>query len=92
MAKARAAGFPRIGLVTRSWSRREEQIRVLGACVLFVNQRRIPAGEMAIASCPVVVYEVDDIKEATHWLQRGASQIETFAVGELLSNSIAGEK
>jgi len=92
LARAFAEGFSRIGLVTRRWSKRNEQIRALNACVLFVNKQRIPAGEMATADCPVVVYEVASIAEAQHWLQRGASLVETFAVGELLGKLIEGEK
>lgn len=92
LAQATVAGFPRIGLVTRTWAKRDEQIRTLDACVLFVNKQRIPAGAMATASCPVVVYEVESVAEAQHWLQRGASRVETFAVGELLDKSIKGDR
>jgi len=92
LAKASAAGFPRRGLVTRTWSKRNEQIQALNTCVLFVNKQRIPAGEAATASCPVVVYEVTSISEAQHWLQRGASLVETFAVGELLGKLIKGDR
>jgi glycerophosphoryl diester phosphodiesterase len=87
LAKAADAGFSRIGLVTRDWARREEQISALGMSVLFVNKTRIPAGEPATASCPVVVYEVGTQTEALLWLQRGADKVESFAVGELLGST-----
>lgn len=92
LAKASAVGFPRMGLVTRNWSKRNEQIQALKVSVLFVNKRRIPMGAAATASCPVVVYEVESIAEAQHWLQRGVSQVETFAVGELLGTLIEGDR
>lgn len=92
LAQAPAAGFSRIGLVTRTWSRRHEQIQALNVCVLFVNKQRIPAGEAATANCPVVVYEVESVVEAQRWLQRGASRVETFAVGELLGKLMEGDK
>ena len=83
-ALAEARHFPRIGLVTRRWEDREQQIAALGCSVLFVNHQRIPAGDRATASCPVVVYEIGCMKEAQQWLTRGASRVETFAIGELL--------
>jgi glycerophosphoryl diester phosphodiesterase len=86
-ALAQAADFPRIGLVTRNWAKREEQIHALRASVLFVNKTRIPAGEPVTASCPVVVYEVGERAEALQWLQRGADKVESFAIGELLGNT-----
>lgn len=81
---ASAAGFPRIGFVTRDWPQRDQQVRELNAVVLFVNKKRIPAGASATATCPVVVYEVEDGAEALQWLARGASRVETFAIGEML--------
>ena len=83
-ALAQASQFPRIGLVTRRWADREQQIAALGCSVLFVNHQRIPAGDSATASCPVVVYEIGQPQEARHWLARGASKVETFAFGEML--------
>ncbi len=88
LALAFEHGFTRIGVVTRDWVRRDEQIRALQASVLFVNKKRIPEGEVIVASCPVVVYEVEDIEEAKRWLQRGASKVETFAIGEMLGKAV----
>jgi len=84
LAKAHRWGFDRVGPVLRDWATRQAEIDTLQASVMFINKKRIAERERISASCPVVVYEVDDAVEAQQLLQRGASKIETFAVGEMI--------
>jgi glycerophosphoryl diester phosphodiesterase len=84
LAQAGSAGFLRVGAVLRDWETRDEAIRALKSSVMFINKKRIPGKRVIMAACPVVVYEVDDAQEAQRLLQRGASKIETFAIGEML--------
>lgn len=77
-------GFINTGIVFRDWPRRNELIRQYQADVAFINIVRIPEQENITADCPIVVYEIDDIKEAQRALERGAAKVETFAIGELI--------
>jgi len=88
LVKARAQGFDRVGPVLRDWATRDAPIDKLQAAVMFINKKRIPASESITAKCPVVVYEVDDPREAQQLLQRGAAKIETFAIGEMIFNRL----
>ena len=84
LAQARQAGFSRVGAVLRDWTTRDREIVALDAAVMFINKDRIPDYSVIVAACPVVVYEVDNPREAQRLLQRGAAKIETFAIGEML--------
>jgi glycerophosphoryl diester phosphodiesterase len=87
LVNAQRRGFARIGPVLRDWATRQQQIDRLQAAVMFINKHRIPAPDLISASCPIVVYEVDDGAEAQQLLQRGAAKVETFAIGDMIDGN-----
>ena len=53
--------------------------------VVFCNVRRLPrSGPIAPPLGRLAVYEIDSVDRARDLLERGATWIETFAVGEML--------
>jgi len=90
---ARSVGFRRLGPVIRDWSSREAITAELDAEIVFCNYKRLPAqGSLYMEQCAVALYEVDDLTLAHQLLARGASYIETFAVGEMLGARIEGKQ
>jgi glycerophosphoryl diester phosphodiesterase len=82
---AKNIGFTRLGAVLRDWELRHQIANELQAEMIICNHQRIPAKDsLFMESCAVVVYEIDDIELAQSLLDRGASFIETFAIGEML--------
>ncbi|MCO4757935.1 MAG: hypothetical protein KC477_07920 [Oceanospirillaceae bacterium] len=75
-----------IGLVTRRWPPTKETLNHLRPDVLFVNKRRVRHRQhLDQLGIPVVVYEVDTVHRAAHWLKRGAAYLETHCCGDLLT-------
>ncbi|WP_372834538.1 glycerophosphodiester phosphodiesterase family protein [Pontibacterium sp.] len=75
-----------IGLVTRRWPPTKETLSQLHPDILFVNKRRVRHRQhLDQLGIPVVVYEVDTVHRATHWLKRGAAYLETHRCGDLLT-------
>ena len=82
---AKNIGFTRLGAVLRDWTLRHQIANELQAEVIICNHQRIPVRDsLFMENCAVAVYEVDDIALAQALLDRGASFIETFAIGEML--------
>jgi len=81
---AKSLHFPRLGPILRQWDTRQELAEALNAEVLFVNKSRLPAKGQIDAPCDTVVYEVEKYSEAQALFSRGASKIETFAIGEMI--------
>lgn len=77
-------GFQQTGIVCSDWANRNSLIEQYQADVAFFDINDLPADGELNAACPIAVYEVDDVEIAVNLLQRGASQIETFAIGELI--------
>lgn len=75
-----------IGLVTRCWPPTKETLSQLHPDILFVNKRRVRHRQhLDQLGIPVVVYEVDTVRRAAHWLKRGATYLETHRCGDLLT-------
>lgn len=79
-------GYP-IGVVIDAWSMREQsEIQNLKPEYLFCELESLPLeGELVCEDCKLVLFECTDPQQAVSLLQRGASLIETFAIGEMLS-------
>ena len=75
-----------IGVVIDNWLQREQPaIRQLNPEYLFCDLASLPAaGELACPDSKLVLFECTDPQQALDLLQRGASLIETFAIGEML--------
>lgn len=76
-----------IGVVIDAWSERNQpEIRQFKPEYLFCELRSLPAaGELVCQGCKLVLFECTDPQQAMELLQRGASLIETFAIGEMLN-------
>ena len=82
---AHSTGYTRLGPVLRDWTMRHSVAKELDAEMVICNYQRIPARDsLFMPHCAVAVYEIDAIPLAQSLLDRGASFIETFAIGELL--------
>ena len=90
LRSAHAYGFRRIGAVLRDWDSRHTVAKELDAEVIFCNHKRIPNQDtLLMDNCAVAVYEIDNPTTAQQWLARGATFIETFAIGEMLGQQHA---
>ena len=76
-----------IGAVIDDWSERDQPaIRHLKPEYLFCDLASLPReGELGCEDYKLVLFECTDPQQAVSLLQRGASLIETFAIGEMLS-------
>lgn len=87
LQQAQQHGLTRLGAVLRDWSSRFEVAKKLSAEMIICNHLRIPTSDsLQMDNCRVAVYEVDNRKLAQSLLARGASLIETFAIGEMLDH------
>lgn len=75
-----------LGPVLERWKdRASDDVLDLVPEVLFCNVRRLPgSGPIAPPVGRLAVYEIDSVDRARGLLERGATWIETFAVGEML--------
>jgi glycerophosphoryl diester phosphodiesterase len=83
---AQSMGVKRTGVVLGKWGDYQRVYQQLKPEVLFVNQRKLPEGEIDL-ECELVVYEIDDLETARALLHRGVDRIETFDIGGLLGSS-----
>jgi glycerophosphoryl diester phosphodiesterase len=76
-----------IGVVIDVWSDRDQpDIQNLKPEYLFCELESLPlVGKLVCEGCKLVLFECTDPQQAVSLLQRGASLIETFAIGEMLS-------
>lgn len=76
-----------IGVVIDDWAEHEQKaILALQPEYLFCELDSVPVtGELVCEGCRLVLFECTDPQQAHSLLQRGASLIETFAIGEMLS-------
>jgi len=74
------------GPVLERWKdRSSSKVIDLEPDVIFCNVRRLPSKEwLAPPIGNLAVYEIDEPERARSLLQRGATWIETFAIGEML--------
>jgi glycerophosphoryl diester phosphodiesterase len=75
-----------LGPVLERWKdRASDDVLDLEPDVVFCNVRRLPrSGWVAPPVGRLAVYEIDAVDRARDLLERGATWIETFAVGEML--------
>jgi glycerophosphoryl diester phosphodiesterase len=81
-----ASDYP-IGVVIDEWAEHEQKaILALQPEYVFCKLESLPiAGELMCEGCKLVLFECTDPQQAYNLLQRGASLIETFAIGEMLT-------
>lgn len=87
LAMARRRCALELGPVIERWSDLDDpDVRALGAEVVFCDEAELPpAGPLDARGARLAVYEVDHPLRARELLARGASWVETFAIGELLA-------
>jgi glycerophosphoryl diester phosphodiesterase len=75
-----------VGPVLEAWGDRQgEAVRSVAPDIVFCNVLRLPAeGELDVAGGRLAVYEIDSPELALHLHERGATHVETFAIGEML--------
>ena len=87
---AREAGL-RTGWLFEPWAQKHySTARQLGANYLFTSARHLPDYGDCLWHGPWqwVLYEVDDVPAASHWLERGAHLVETDWIAEWLANGV----
>lgn len=82
---ARQQSFPVLGAILEDWGHRMlDVVRAVNPEYLFCDVEALPRwGRFDTRGAQLVVYEVTDADQALRLAQRGASLIETFAIGEL---------
>ena len=87
LAIAQQQGFARLGPVLIEWQQLDNhELIALSPSVIFCDSEKIPANlNLATLPWPFAIYEIDESETARYWLNRGARWIETFRIGELLS-------
>ncbi|MGW8228670.1 MAG: glycerophosphodiester phosphodiesterase family protein [Gammaproteobacteria bacterium] len=91
LQRVRQTGDYPIGVVIDDWSERDQPaIRHLKPEYLFCDLASLPhEGALDCEDCKLVLFECTDPQQAISLLQRGATLIETFAIGEMLSGMTA---
>ncbi|MDH3947466.1 MAG: glycerophosphodiester phosphodiesterase family protein [Gammaproteobacteria bacterium] len=76
-----------LGVVIDDWAQREQTaILALQPQYLFCKLASVPvAGDLVCKGSKLVLFECTDPQQAYSLLQRGASLVETFAIGEMLA-------
>ena len=87
LAAARQQGDYRIGAILEKWRQRNNaDVRALRPEFLFCDAADLPRfGNVGQDHAQVAVYEITDPQQALKLARRGASFIETFAIGEMLA-------
>ena len=80
-------GYSRIGPVARQWQDCVDgSFDDLAAEVIFCDAEIVPDNvDLSLFNSGFVIYEIADIDGVYHWLARGAQLVETFCIGELIS-------
>jgi len=86
IAHARVAGYPRVGLVLKTWAQADSQhTGEIDPEFVFVNAKLIPDGDDLARFAPLlVVYEIADPQQAIALFERGADMVETFNIGGMI--------
>lgn len=86
---ARFLGVARVGIVLKQWHDQFlPMIRQIQPDCFFCNGLKVPDHvDLQQSAAPIVIYEVGDIELAHYWLQRGATQVETFDIVSLLEGA-----
>jgi len=78
--------WPRTGLILRQWPAQTSQLNSAQPDYLILNQQHIDRHErLDNQPLPVMLYEIESRQQAEHWLDRGASLLESFACNRLLA-------
>jgi hypothetical protein len=87
LAAARARCDLELGPVLEAWSDLDAPaVRALAPEVVFCDEELLPAaGPLDARGAKLAIYEVDHPRRARELPARGATWIETFAVGEMLA-------
>lgn len=79
---------PRTGLILRQWPASASTLEIVQPDFLILNQRHIAANErLDNQPLPVMLYEIENRQQADHWLERGASLLESFDCNRLLADT-----
>ncbi len=80
------SNWPRTGLILRQWPATDSSLNTAQPDYLIVNKQRIGTDErLDDQPLPVMVYEIENKQQAEHWLQRGASLLESFNCNAILA-------
>ncbi|HEX9627949.1 MAG TPA: glycerophosphodiester phosphodiesterase family protein [Acidiferrobacterales bacterium] len=82
---ARRQGVRRVGAILEKWRhRRRDLVRTIRPDYLFCDAEDLPRfGRLSGGGAELVIYEIDDARQALALARRGVEFIETFAIGEL---------
>ena len=87
MALARNSGWHCCGVVLKRWKDLlSPSVKQIEADSVFIHYRKIPnKAELDKLNFELIVYEIDKPALAKKWLLRGASKVESFDIGGLIS-------
>ena len=83
--EAKTYGIKRAGVVLEHWHNKDEVIEYCQADIAYINKNHIHDNGLISAKAPIAIYEIGDPDEAQHFINRGASKIETFHIDKLLA-------
>ncbi|MBB3047572.1 glycerophosphoryl diester phosphodiesterase [Litorivivens lipolytica] len=87
--EAAALGW-RVGPVLEQWQDlHDAALMPANSSCVFLDYKIVPPGTtLHDAPFPCVLYEIDEPQLARDWLGKGATKIETFAIGEMLASEV----
>ena len=88
IAYARLQGWAKCGLVLKRWKDiSRPEVETIKADVIFCKYQKIPRrAALETIGAEIILYEINSPQLAAHWLQRGASKIETFDIGSMIKS------
>ena len=86
IAYARHQGWHRCGIVLHHWKDIDKPyIQTMKPDTIFCKYQKIPKkAKLSEIAAEIIPYEIDDPQRALYWLDRGATKIETFDIGNML--------
>jgi len=86
IAYARHQGWRRCGIVLNHWKDLDKaDIQMIKPDTIFCKYQKIPKkARLGQIAAEIILYEIDDPQRALYWLDRGATKIETFDIGNML--------
>jgi glycerophosphoryl diester phosphodiesterase len=92
---ARSAGAPAVGWVMDTWDGDSlDALQDLAPEYAFIDYTKVPHSVHTLPTGPWqwALYDIVDPELALDWARRGASLIETWAIGEMLGHPVLGRR
>jgi glycerophosphoryl diester phosphodiesterase len=86
ISHARHCGWQKCGVILSKWrDLNKQQIKDINPDTIFCQFQKIPRGLSLLTIKPeLVLYEITTPQQAAYWLDRGASKVETFEIGNMI--------